>query len=193
MTEENGGVNAAIKKQGLIKGVVLGFIVLALDIFTFYFVTALTKSPVGILFGSGLFKVILPLAFSVVFILQIRENIGGYWSLRQAVTGAFIMFISCYFILIVGREFIFTQFVEPQMAQKTEQAMENAERIHYKESGIPQAQINTEIAKKHDAFVTSNKVTFGDVVGFYAIMVIEMFILSLVFGALFKKGKPLLV
>lgn len=187
MTETQTSFPAAIKKEGLQKGIILGIIILALNIFAFYFITSLTKNPVMIFFGMGTFSFILPLAFSVVFTLQVRQKMGGYWSFRQAVQGIFIMLLISYTILVIGRDAIFGNFIEPDMVTKTEKAIQDSERLRYKQQGVSDEKANAKIAENEKQFGTQGKATVFTYVQSYIITIILLFVLSLGLGVIFKR------
>lgn len=187
MTDTQPGFEAAIKKEGFFKGIILGVILLVLNIFTFYFITSITKDPVMIAFGLGAFSFILPLAISVVFTIQMRQRLGNIWSFRQAVRGVFTMFIVGYIILIIGRDGIFANFVEPDMVTKTEKAMHDSERLRYKQQGLSDDKAAAKIAENEKQFGPKGKVTVLSVVQSYVTTVILLFVLSLGFGLIFKR------
>jgi hypothetical protein len=187
MTEIQNGINAAIKKEGIKKGIILGAIILALNIFTYYFITAIVTSPVMIFFGLGVFQFILPLAFSVVFSILIRQNIGGYWSFRQAVQGVFIMFLISFAILTIGRDWIFGKLIEPNMLTKTEIAIENSERISYKQQGLSHDKIEIKIAEKKQQFAMQKKATFLDLVEGYITTILLLSVLAMLFSLVLRR------
>jgi hypothetical protein len=88
-------VDKQLRKDAIIKGLMLGFTVLALSIFSFYFITALTKTMSFIVAGPYIFAVVLPITATALFCFSMRKKIGGYWTFRQAVTGIFLMFKLC--------------------------------------------------------------------------------------------------
>lgn len=187
MTDTDAGFEAAIKKEGLFKGIILGVILLTLNIFTFYYITSITKDAKMISFGLGVFSFILPLAFSVVFTIQMRQKLGGIWSFRQAVRGVFTMFMVGYIIMVIGRDGIFGNFVEPDMVTKTEKAMHDSERLRYKQQGLSDDKAAAKIAENEKLFGPKGKATVFSVVESYVITIILLFVLSLGFGLIFKR------
>jgi len=187
MTDTESSFEAAIKKEGLFKGIIWGVILLALNIFTFYYITSITKDPVMIFFGMGAFSFILPLAFSVVFTIQMRQKMGGFWSFRQAVRGVFTMLIVGYIIMVIGRDGIFANFVEPDMVTKTEKAIHDSERLRYKQQGLSEDKAAAKIAENEKQFGPKGKATVFSIVESYIITIILLFVLSLGFGLIFKR------
>jgi predicted type IV restriction endonuclease len=142
---------------------------------------------VMIFFGLGVFQFILPLAFSVVFSILIRQNIGGYWSFRQAVQGVFIMFLISFAILTIGRDWIFGKLIEPNMLTKTEIAIENSERISYKQQGLSHDKIEIKIAEKKQQFAMQKKATFLDLVEGYITTILLLSVLAMLFSLVLRR------
>ncbi|MES2810197.1 MAG: DUF4199 family protein, partial [Bacteroidota bacterium] len=111
-------IDKQIKKQGLEKGLFLGVIMLALGIFTYYFITEMTQSMWAIISFPVLTSFIIPVIIAVFLTLGLRKSIGGYWDFKKAVTGIFIMFLTSQVLLYIGRDVIFAKLVEPQMVDK---------------------------------------------------------------------------
>ncbi|MFI5158925.1 MAG: DUF4199 domain-containing protein [Sphingobacteriales bacterium] len=188
-----GGVESTIKKKGFIKGLFLGLIVVAMHIASFYYMTGTVDAhPLLVLPGSFIFTIVIPLIFIVVFILNIRKSIGGYWSFRQAVTAIFIMLFTSYIMLAIGRDILFVKLVEPNMAQKIGAVMMESRMRKDQLDGMPQAQIIRDLAseKKNFNLQTDN--------GQWAIVesipenILITFVLAVMLSAVFKKERPYL-
>src|ERR1700748_1682514 len=104
MAEIPGSINAAIRKEGLKNGVFLGLCVLALSILSFYITITFITSPLLIICGSVFFAYLIPFILSVFFAFIIKSHIPLLLSFRQLVTGIFIMMITSYFILSIGKD-----------------------------------------------------------------------------------------
>jgi len=188
MTETQSGVNATIRKEGLKNGVYLGLAVLALSIFSFYFTTTIVTAPMLIIGGSILFAYLLPFILAVFFAFMIRSRVPGVPSYRQFVTGIFIMLVTCYAILTVGQELVFAKLIEPDMAHKTEIAMEKSQRIVYKAGGLNQSEIDAKVTETQKTFRAQSQATVGNIIMHYAINVMLLFVLSLIIGLMVKGG-----
>jgi len=184
--------DAQIKKVAFLKGLILGGVLLVLNIFSFYFITTMTTSLYLIIGAPFLFAVVLPLVVSISLILELRKSIGGYWVFKQAVTGVFIMFFSAYIIQIIGRDLLFAKVIEPHMVEKTGEAIINATTQMLEKVSTNQAQIDEKIADMQKQFKEQSNqsvVTFFEGIG---VTIILLFVLTLIFGAIFKKDPPLL-
>lgn len=184
-------IDSQIRKNGFIKGLLLGCIVLALSIASFYFIIDIAKEPWEDLLGPYIFSMIIPLLLIVFFALDIRKKLGGWWSFKQAVTGTFIMIFTSYVILTIGRDFIFAKAIEPDMIQKLETAMLNSSTIMYKKQGFSQAQINSQIAERKQGFEGQKAVSTGIIIQNFIINTMLLFVLAIILGALLKReGRP---
>jgi hypothetical protein len=180
-----------IRKQSFQYGLILGAILLVLGIFSFYFIIGMTSSFWLVIFGPFIFSIILPIIVVVFFCLDIRKKVGGYWSFKQATTGIFIMFFMAYVVQSIGRDVIFAKFIEPNMVQKTQEAVMNATTAMLEKTGADQAQIDDKKASIQKQFDQQTNVTVGKVIQGIAITIILIFVLALIFGAIVKKDPPL--
>ena len=189
-----GGVDSGIKKKGLVKGLILGCIVVVVNILSFYYMTGTVEShPLLVLPGSFILTIVIPLITIILFTLNIRKSIGGYWSFRQAVTAIFIMLFTTYIMLTIGRDILFVKLVEPNMVQKIGGVMVESRMLKDRLDGMPQAQITQDLAfeKKNFSVQADN--------GQWAIVesipenILITFVLAVMLSAIFKKERPFLV
>src|ERR1700733_7050051 len=94
-------------------GIALGFILLALGIFSYYLITRVTTSPVLFVAIPIFFSLFIPIFLTVFFCFNGRKKLGGYWTFKQATTGIFIMFLVAYLIQFIGKDIVFNKFIEP--------------------------------------------------------------------------------
>ena len=150
-------VDRKLRIDAIIKGFILGLIMTAFSIFSFYFITALTEKMDLIVAGPYIFSIILPIVVTVLFALNMRKKIGGFWTFRQAVTGIFMMFLISYAIVSIGRDLIFGKLIEPNMAQKTEVVMIKVRSQALKSSGASDKEINNQLVELRKEFDTQKK------------------------------------
>jgi len=189
-----GGVENEIKKKGLIKGVFLGLIVVMMHIASFYYMTTTVHShPLLVLPGSFIFTIIIPLIFIILFIFNIRKSIGGYWSFRQAATAIFIMLFTTYIFLTIGRDILFVKLVEPHMVQKIGAVMIESRTRKDQLDGMTAAEVTK------DLVVTKANFNFPATINPWAVIesnlaenIILIFVLAIIFTAIFKKDPPIL-
>jgi hypothetical protein len=187
-------LNQQIRKIGLSSGLLLGVITLVLGIFSFYFITQMTTSFwMVVLVGPLVISLVIPIIILVFFCIDFRKRIGGYWTFRQATTGIFIMLFVAYIIGAIGRDLIFVKLVEPNMVEKTQDAVVNATRSMMEKSGSDQATIDSKIADVQKNFDDQKNATIGKTIETICLTIIFMFVFALIFGAIFKRNpfKPL--
>jgi len=182
--------NKQLRINAVIRGVILGAILLTLNIFSFYFITKIVQHGNLVVAGPFFFDSIFPLIIAILFCWDMRRRIGGYWDFKQAVTGAFIMFLVSYAILAIGRDVVFTRVVEPDMVSKTEAVMLNARSESLKAQGASQKEISSQMTELKKELELQKDQGFFNIVYGYLANVILLFVLALVVGSILKKPAP---
>ena len=181
-------IEKKIKTNGLKSGLILGLIITALSIASYYLITT-TSSPFVFVGAPVIFSVFIPI-FCVIFLsFKARTNVGGYWTFKQAVTGIFIMFLVAFIFNYLGKEIIFNKFIEPDNTTKVQTAAVNAKIAILKERHSSQALIDQNVAELKKDF-SQPSASIGNALTGIVISIIFVFILALIFGALFKKDAP---
>jgi hypothetical protein len=183
------GTDRVIIKQGIVNGILLGIVVAAIYIFKFYFLTQMVTSAAMILAGYFLlFPWVLPLAAAAFSILKLREKIGGYWSFKKAVRGAFIILVTAYVTQFIFNDIIFNRIIEPNVAEKSEQALIRSAITDFKKRHISQKDIDQKVKEiKENLGPTKQQVSVGQQVINIGINIIFLFVLSLIFAGFFKR------
>jgi len=184
-------IEKEIKKNAVIKGLLLGIIVTALSIFSFYFIIR-AQAPALILIVMFSCSTLLPIMVSIFFCIDMRKKVGGYWGLRQSITGIFLMFLVGYAILTIGRDLVFAKFIEPDMSSKVESVMVGVKQNRLIAQGAPANEIKSQINELKKELATPANVTLFDILNSYIKTIILLFAIAVVFGAAFKK-EPLSV
>ena len=184
-------INKELRTNAIIKGVILGVVLLASGIFSYYLITALTKTSWLIITGPYFFSILIPIILIVLFCIDMRKKEGGYWGFKQSVTAIFIMFMVCYGILAIGRDLIFAKLIEPDMAQKTQAVMINVRAEQLKIGGASQNEINNQLTELKKEFVATPGVF--SIVQDYITNIIFLFAIAVVFAAIFKKEPPYII
>lgn len=178
------------KKQLRIAGVTFGLVLgVALTLFSIssFYIMITTSSVILISAVPFIFSVILPLILVVILCFYFRKKIGGRWTMREAATGIFVMFFAAFIVQFLLRDMLFAKVVEPNMIQKTEQAMTTAvSSFLNKSKASPQ-----DIAKKMEdikaQFEGQKDFSIGKQIEGMGISIIFMFVLAIVFAAFFKN------
>jgi len=179
-----------IKINAVKSGLLLGVVLLILSIFSYYFITTISKSPALFVAGPLFFSFLIPVAVVAFFCFNARKKIGGYWTFRQATTGIFIMFFAAYLIQLVGKDIIFDKYVEPDYAQKTQVAAINAKTVIMKQQNYSPQATAKGIADMKKDFEAQKNVTVGNIIQGVAISILFIFLFALIFASLFKKEPP---
>jgi len=180
-----------IRKDALKNGMVLGGILLILDILALY-ILAHTQS-ILLVFVAYLFGyLIIPLTAAILLIKNLRKKIGGYWALRQATSGIFIMFLSGYLISSAG-SFLFVKYIHPQITLLAKDNFVTLitgffTRINAEPDKVDELVENIELQ-----FNAVGHSSVGAVFSNLLSSVIILFITALVFAAIFKRERPIVI
>lgn len=180
-----------LRKKSAGTGLLLGLVVMVLSIFSFYFMTSIATSFLMVSFSPFIFSIIIPLIVTILFSIDLRKKIGGYWVFKQAVTGFFIMFAVCYAVNYVGVNLIFAKVIEPQMVEKTQSAVVKASGEMMEKQGADQEKIDEAQEKIQKKFDEQKENSLTKVISGFGISLIFIFVVSLIFAAIFKKDPPL--
>src|ERR1700761_4379390 len=180
-------ISNELKKNALINGVILGLILLAFNIISFYLITTVIKSPIGVIAVPYLFSIILPITCAIIFCYRLRMSMRVFWDFRIATSGIFIMFLTAYACIFIGRDLIFAHLIEPKMNTKIENVLLSSTPVALKQSGANAKQITEKEKQIKDQFAVQDNVTIWQQIESQVISIIMIFAIALIFGALFKR------
>ncbi|WDF57093.1 DUF4199 domain-containing protein [Mucilaginibacter sp. KACC 22063] len=180
-----------LQKKSATSGIILGIVLIVCSVLSFYFITTIATSIWMITLGPMFFSVIIPLIIAILFTSDLRKKIGGYWTFRQAVTGIFIMFFCAYVVSYIGYNLLFVRVIEPQAIQKTEEKVVGATTAVMEKQGVDQEKIDEQEKKMRDQFDIQNNMTPVKIISGVGISLIFMFVIAMIFAAIFKKDPPL--
>jgi len=180
-------ISRELKKYSLRNGLILGLILLSFNIISFYLITTVIKSPIGVIAVPYVFSIILPIPFAIIFCYTLRALVGRIWDFRIATSGIFIMFLTAYLIIALGRDLVFARFIEPQMSAKIEKVLLDATPVALKKSGATDKQVADKQKDIREQFAMQDNITVAQTIQSQVISVIFIFIIALIFGALFKN------
>lgn len=182
-------LNRQIRIKGAQYGAVLGAVILALHLFSYFLMTKVSTPLWVTAFSPLIFTNLLPIVAAVLLCLRLREKIGGYWELRQASSGIFVMFLTSYLIFFFGF-LLFSKVIEPATDINLQNKIESVKAAIRQNQGTSQQHINEETKGLRKDFNDRQK---SGVLGFvqsFGIVVVLLFLASLIFGALFKNDPP---
>jgi hypothetical protein len=184
--------DAVLRQYGAKYGLFLGIILLAVSLGFVYLVAGVNLSPVGLVLIMFSLKVIVPIALGIAFVLWLRTTVGGYWNLKQATTGIFFMFYMASLINYIGYDIAFTHIISPATVQKagenTVNVYEQAQRL----TKVPNKEAQETIKSMRASLKQGYVITPATVVSYLITSVLLIFVISLVFAALFKREPPVL-
>ena len=133
----------------------------------------------------------IAIALLVVLGLDIRRNIGGFWSFGQAFLSLMIISVISIFIGIM-LNFILFKFVDPSLPTKVNDALQDKVTQALQKAGLDQDKIDqstkqftdgSSLANLQPTFINELK-GFGGALVFYAII-------NLIVAACIKKSSPM--
>ncbi|MCQ6956725.1 DUF4199 domain-containing protein [Mucilaginibacter aquariorum] len=134
----------------------------------------------------SLLMFVIIIALFVIFGLEIRKAVGGYWTFGEAFKGLFVMslYVS---ILSIAFHYILFNFIDPTLAQRAADAVIAKLNDSLSKSGVSQEKID-EISKsitgKFDASFKNEAINLGVGIIIYAVI-------DLIIAAIIKKTPPL--
>lgn len=180
--------NSLLRKEGAILGVTLGVLMVVLTILPMYYYAS-SSSFWMVIIGPVITGFFLPLILAVLFTFQLRKKVGGYWSFKQAVIAVFSMlFVASLISSISG--FIFEKYVEPDMRERYMRNIANNSIEYMEKSGANAEQIDDQLEKIDEQIENTGEANISNTLRGLAISTIVVFVIALLFGALFKKERP---
>ncbi|MDT3402759.1 DUF4199 family protein [Mucilaginibacter terrae] len=182
-------LNAAVRKQGALRGLLFGGIMLFIDILKLFYLAYYAQSPlVTFIFLYPVYYILL-FAMALLFVNSLRNKIGRYWNLKQAITGIFIMLFVSSLIWNNGVT-LFSGKVNPVVAEKAHVGLINVRKAAMQSQNQPEAKIDKEVADMNSKFVASSDITLGSFIQSLVVSVILVFAVAALLGILFKREKP---
>ena len=183
-------LNSAVRKEGAIRGLLFGITMLVVDILKIYYLAYLAKSPLTTFIVLYPLYYIILFGVAILFVSGLRNKIGRYWNLKQAITGIFIMLFITSVIWNNGIS-IFTAKINPRLAEKSHVAFVETRKQAMLSSKTPAAKINEEINNMNKTFAAGSQVTIAGFLRSLLISAILVFAVSTLLGILFRRDKPL--
>lgn len=138
---------------------------------------------------QSLIQSIIGIGLAIYFTLEIRKEIGGFWTYREAISAIFVLFITPSIILFFF-SILFGKWIEPGYYQKVSEAALNATTELMEKITTDQELIDKTIAETEIALEKQLNPSFIDIVKSLGFSVLVYFIASLIWAAIFKKDRP---
>lgn len=182
-------LNVAVRKAGALRGILFGVIMLIVDILKLYYLAYLAKAPLATFIVLYPVYYIVLFVIAMLFITGLRNKIGRYWNLKQAITGIFIMLFITSVIWNNGIA-IFASKINPGLAEKAHVGFVNTRKAAMLSQHQPVEKVNKEVDSMNQTFAEGNTVTVGSFFRSLFVSIILVFAVSALLGALFKKERP---
>lgn len=177
-----------MQKKAAIYGLAFGVVSLVIGIAALYLI-ADTKSMVVVIGSPILLSFVLPIILAVYFCLNLRKQVGGYWTFREATSGIFVLFISAYLIYSLGN-YVFAHAIDPNINKAVKENIVNVTERFASKQDIPTEQIDEKIEEMREQLAEEQTQTTGKIFQSVVYAIIIIFVGSLIFAAIFKKDPP---
>jgi len=173
-----------LNTQAAINGVYLGLISVVITLIIFYVSPAIMGSP-----SFGIISMVVMLAISIYFILEMRKKNGGYWAFREALSAIFIFF----FVTLLTSSLIMLGFgkvestYENTMRDITLNSMTEMSETLFPNN--PEA-ADAMILEAEKSLDKQYNPTIGQFLTSQGLMAIFCFIGALIFALIFKRNRP---
>jgi hypothetical protein len=174
-----------INNLSINNGLVIAIIGVAIQLLTFYAAPAMLGAT-----WFGIVTGIIVLGVYILFTLDMRKKVGGYWTFKDAFKGLFLMSIVANFTS-TAFNYVFYKFIEPGAYEKVIGYVSEGLTVTYEKMGMTQDQIDTAL----ESVVKTLKAQYLpeplDLLKTAGILILLGVVLSLIFAAIFKKNPPM--
>lgn len=178
-----------LKTEAFKNGLVLGIIVWVLSLLFSYVMFGSSSFWIVVIILPTFISFLVPVIASTFLTLDLRKKIGGYWHLRKAASGIFIMFLTA-FILHTGFQQLFIKFVEPQWSEKIVNSVVTATENMLDKQGVDKSEIDKKVASAKEGVSKQKETSFGKIAQGYLINILFLFIFAFFFALIFKRNNP---
>lgn len=140
----------------------------------------------------SIIQFVVGIGLAVYFTLEIRKQIGGFWSFKEALKNIFILFIiptiAVYFFSI-----IFGKWIEPDYPAKITEISLNATTEMMESMTNDQEMIDEAIAEMEQGLEKQFNPSVMDILKSVAVSALIYFIGALIWAAIFKRDRPVFI
>ena len=183
LPEEETSVSA--KKIALNYGLIWAAINIVIFLFAYYAFPQVMGT-----FTYTIIQIIVGVGLAVYFTLQIRRQIGGFWTFREAISAIFVLFILPSVIIMLfsiafGKwiDHTYNDFIKESTLNMTTELLEKV--------STDQEMIDKTIEETELALDKQLNPSFVDVLKSLASSVLMYFIIALIWSAIFKRDRPI--
>jgi hypothetical protein len=165
-----------------------GLIWAAINIAIFLVVYYVKPDLMGSFAFMGL-SIVIGIGLAVYFCMDLRKQVGGYWTFKQALSAIFLMFFT-QALLVFFFTIIFGKFIEPDYAVKMKEISENTATQMFEKMSADQETIDKAMVEMEKSWDSQFNPGLTDILKSLAFIAIGYFIGALIFAAIFKKEQP---
>ena len=165
-----------------------GLIWAGINVIVFLFIYYGTPQLIGS-WKQSVLQLIIGVGLAIYFTLEIRKQIGGFWTYREAISAIFVLFIIPSIILFIF-SFVFGKWIEPGYNDKISEATLNTTTELMEKITTDQELIDKTIAETELALEKQLNPSFMDIVKSLGFSVLIYFIIALIWAAIFKRDRP---
>ncbi len=173
-----------LKALAIKNGLIWGVINVVIFLVTWYTVPSLMSSYAY----SGLL-LIIGIALAVYFCIDMRKQIGGFWSFKEALVNIFLMFLIAMAIVYVFN-LLFGKYIDTTYPTTMKELVLSKSEETLKSFGMSEEDISKGLESTAQSLDKQFTPTFSQAVVGFGIASVFYFIGALIFAAIFKKNKP---
>ncbi|MBC7653455.1 MAG: DUF4199 domain-containing protein [Oligoflexus sp.] len=174
-----------LNKNAITNGIIIAVITIAIQLLTYYAAPQLLGAT-----WYGIVISLLSLVIYIVFTLDLRKKVGGFWSFKQALTGIFIMSLVANVVSSVFN-FVFYKFIEPDAYDRVKGYVADGLTATFEKMGLSGDDMDKAIEKATESLKSQYQPSPLDFLKNIAIAILIGFVLSLIFAAIFKRNPPM--
>ena len=166
-----------------------GLIWAAINVVVFLFAYYAFPKVMGT-FTYTIVQIIIGVGLAVYFTLQIRRQIGGFWTFREAISSIFVLFILPSVIVMLF-SIAFGKWIDPTYNDFIKESTLNMTTELLEKVSTDQEMIDKTIEETELALDKQLNPSFVDVLKSLASSVLMYFIIALIWAAIFKRDRPI--
>lgn len=175
-----------IFKSGLILG--LGMFVLGIALL--FLMQGADSFWTMVIIFPLVFLIVGPILLSIFILKNLRKNIGGYWTFKQALKSIFIVFFVGWLVSF-GLNLLYTKVIDTTSTERMQEHIKEKTIVFMKNQNVDQDKLDQESAKMDEQFAKQNELTPQSIFKNITIGISIIFVFALIFAAIFKKERPI--
>ncbi|MBE5320366.1 DUF4199 domain-containing protein [Pedobacter sp. MR2016-19] len=171
-------------------GLILGIVFFVFGLISLYLMQSSDSFLIMTIAYPVIFQLIIPLVFVIFLCISLRKQIGGYWTFKQALKSIFLVFFIGW-LFSFGLNLAYTKLIDTSIMEKTQDHMKESFVAFMKKQSMEDEKIDKEVAKLDEQFAKQNEFSAKTAFRNITIAVSIIFVIALIFAAIFKRERPL--